>query len=195
MIFSPSSGSETNAGTVLSKLIAWAQSNTSLPILEIYAPVELLDQDWSALMVQDEMGDEVALLKTQPYLLRPLERLNPRFNSKREHLRSKMQNLLNGKGRWKPNNGASDTQEIGATVVENEEIVGIKLIDSLPPENKSRSTLYKGVVLSMVPIALWWQCGCSTTAKNALRNSPTLAFKANPMTMNLFNQAALNSMH
>jgi len=178
MIFSPSSGSEANAGKILSKLIAWAQVNTSLPILEIYAPVELLDQDWSALMVEDEMGDEVALLKTQPYLLRPVERLNPRFNSKRENLRNKMHNLLNGKGRWKPSNGASDAQEIGATVVENEEIVGIKLIDSLPPDHNNRSALFKGVVLSMVPIALWWQCGSSATAEERTQELSSIGIQS-----------------
>ena len=154
--------SEAVAGDVLCHLVRWAQINATDPLLEIFVPVELLDADWPRMPVEDEFGDPAPLLESHPYLLRPVERLDPRFHAKRGYLRNKLQRLIQGDGEWLDDNASRDPRKV-KTIDANEHIVAIRCAEAITSDPSRRLQWFKGVVLSMVPLALWNQRSTSSS--------------------------------
>ena len=91
---------ETGIDTVLRQLIGWCNVNTILPVLEIFAPTELLDAPWADLMVEEDDTEPITLLESIPYYLRPVDRLEDDLNFIRPCLQKKLEHLYDGKGQW-----------------------------------------------------------------------------------------------
>ena len=171
VVFGEAGSGEISIDFILSRLFAWAKVNTSLPILEIFAPAELLDADWSDRVVAVEDDEEITLLESIPYLLRPVERLEETFNAVRERLRNKVQYLSGGRGTWSTDlfegkltlstgDNAANPKYLRSSLVEMDEVVGVKRFDSFPADNKERARWFRAIPHSMAPIAIWWRYGC-----------------------------------
>jgi hypothetical protein len=157
LVFDKPGGNEVTIAAVLGKLIAWARVHTSLPILEIFVPVSLLDVAWSDQVVAVVEDDPITLLEAIPYLLRPVDRLEDDFNSTRPRLISKMQCLSEGKGTWCTGDSILNLKYMRGSLVEDDQVVGIKRCQPFPSDVKERARWFRALLDSMVPIALWWR--------------------------------------
>jgi hypothetical protein len=153
---------EIGIATILAQLYSWANCNTSLPVLEIFAPAELLDAPWSELVVEQRPEFTRTLLKAIPFLLRPVDRLEESLNSNRKRLQKKIQMLREGKGRWCAEDLAANTDHLLAAVVEEDQDAGIKRLQPFPLDQTKRDAWFVALIESMVPIAIWWSHGTSS---------------------------------
>lgn len=157
LVFDKPGENEVTIAAMLAKLIAWAKVHTSLPILEIFVPVSLLDAAWSDQVVAVVEDGPVTLLEAIPYLLRPVDRLEDDFNSTRPRLISKMQCLSEGKGTWCTGDSLLNLKYLRGSLVEDDQVVGIKRCQPFPSDEKERARWFRALLDSMVPIALWWR--------------------------------------
>ena len=155
LCFEPTNNEVATARDVLTKLVQWAQMNSTEPLFEIYAPYQLIHEDWAQLQVVDEM-DSIAPFQTYHYLLRPYERLSDKFNSKRTYLKSKITKLKQGDGTWLSDQSSLSLQTIKASF-SNEQIVAIRKSISAHSDHSTRDDWVKSVIVSMVPLAIWYQ--------------------------------------
>jgi hypothetical protein len=141
---------------ILAELLSWANHNTILPMLEIFAPTELLDEPWAELIVEESDEIIITLLESIPFVLRPTDRLMGICNSNRPRLQNKFQKLTNGQGKWCAKDFAAKPNYLLATVVEKDQDVGVKLLEPLLDQTR-RKSWFVGLVRSMVPIAIWYR--------------------------------------
>jgi len=155
LCFEPANNEIASASDVLTKLVQWAQMNSSEPLFEIYAPYQLVNEDWDQLQVVDEMESSTPF-QTYHYLLRPYERLSDKFNSKRTYLKSKISKLKQGDGSW-----LSDPLSLTPLTIKasfsNEQIVAIRKSKSPAGDRSVRDEWLKSVIISMVPLAIWFR--------------------------------------
>ncbi len=166
VVFEDAGERETPITFILAKLLAWAGVHTTLPILEIFAPVDLLDAAWSDLVVDVAGEEEITLLKAIPYVLRPADRLEDSFNSNRQRLINKMRILSEGKGKWSAGEKVLDHSYLGYVLVEEDQVVGVKRFHPFPVDDKQRSRWFRALLKSMVPIAIWWRHDSLTLEKD-----------------------------
>jgi hypothetical protein len=150
-------GDNSPIASIVALLLAWIRCNTSLPVLEIFAPEDLLDAPWAELVVKDASGNNSTLLKEVPFLLRPVDRLEEKHNSNRERLKRKIQVLAAGKGQWCTDDLASNADHLSASLVESDEHAGIKRLKALPVDQSKRERWFSALIASMVPIAIWYR--------------------------------------
>jgi hypothetical protein len=143
---------------ILAEFISWANHNTTLPVLEIFAPTELLDEPWAELIMEKSDDLIITLLQSIPFVLRPTDRLMGICNSNRPRLQNKFQKLTNGQGKWCAKDFAAKPNYLLATVVEKDQDAGVKLLEPLLDQTK-RKSWFVGLVRSMVPIAIWYRHG------------------------------------
>lgn len=143
---------------ILAEFISWANHNTTLPVLEIFAPTELLDEPWAELIMEESDELIITLLQSIPFVLRPTDRLMGICNSNRPRLQNKFQKLTNGQGKWCAKDFAAKPNYLLATVVEKDQDAGVKLLEPLLDQIK-RKSWFVGLVRSMVPIAIWYRHG------------------------------------
>jgi hypothetical protein len=155
LCFEPTNNEIASASDVLTKLVEWAQKNSSKPLFEIYAPYQLVNEDWDQLQVVDEMESSTPF-QTYHYLLRPYERLSVNFNSKRPYLKSKISKLQQGGGSWLSDASSLTPQTIKASF-SNEHIVAIRKSKSPTGDRSARDEWLKSVIVSMVPLAIWYR--------------------------------------
>ncbi len=148
---------ETEVAAILERFLAWARVNTSLPILEIFVPVELLNQNWADQIVREEGNETTKLLAAIPFLLRPMERLKKDCYD--QALSNKIQCLSHGQGTWIVDANALDHTYLSGSIVEQDEVVGVKRFKPLPSDETERLRWLRALRKSMVPIAIWWRHG------------------------------------
>ena len=153
---------EINIATILAELLSWAKYNTTLPVLEIFAPTEWLDAPWSELVVEQRGELSIPLLESIPFILRPGDRLLGSCNWNRPRLKNKFKKLTNGHGKWCSEDLAAEPHYLLATVVEEDQDAGIKRLAPLLDQTK-RQSWFIGLVDSMVPIAIWYRHGGKTS--------------------------------
>ena len=144
--------------TILAELLSWAKHNTTLPVLELFAPTELLDAPWSELVVEQRGKLSIPLLESIPFILRPGDRLLGSCNWNRPRLKNKFKKLKNGHGKWCSEALAAEPHYLLATVVEEDQDAGIKRLEPMLDQTKLQSW-FVGLVDSMVPIAIWYRHG------------------------------------
>jgi hypothetical protein len=150
--------------TILTALLSWARHNTKLPVLEIFAPTELLDAPWSELVVEQRGNLAITLLQSIPFILRPGDRLLGSCNSNRPRLQNKIQKLTDGHGKWCAGKLAADPLHLLASLVEEDQDAGIKRLKPFPLDQTKRHSWFDGLVESMVPIAIWYRHGAKVSA-------------------------------
>jgi len=154
---------------ILAELLSWANHNTILPMLEIFAPTELLDEPWAELIVEESDEIIITLLESIPFVLRPTDRLMGICNSNRPRLQNKFQKLTNGQGKWCAKDFAAKPNYLLATVVEKDQDAGVKLLETLLDQTK-RKSWFVGLVRSMVPIAIWYRHGAKVSSEEGIKH-------------------------
>jgi hypothetical protein len=165
VVFDDPLENETTIATVLAELLSWARHNTTLPVLEIFAPTELLDAPWAELVVEQRGSLSFSLLKSIPFVLRPGDRLLGSCNSNRPRLLQKYQKLTDGHAKWCSGNLAADPYHLLVTLVEEDQDAGIKRLKLFPLDQTKRHSWFEGLVESMVPIAIWYHHGAKVSTK------------------------------
>jgi hypothetical protein len=164
VVFDDPLENETAIATVLAELLTWAKHNTTLPVLEIFAPTELLDAPWAELVVEQRGSLTISLLQSIPFVLRPGDRLLGSCNSNRPRLLQKYQKLTDGHAKWCSGNLAADPYHLLVTLVEEDQAAGIKRLKPFPLDQTKRHSWFEGLVESMVPVAIWYHHGAKVSA-------------------------------
>jgi hypothetical protein len=146
---------------LLQRLQCWIDNELEdEPVLEIFAPDALLDEDWGSINTQ--AGEDPKPLHTyQPFLLRSSDRLlNRQWNKRRGALKRMYQHLIEGTGAWLPQDqlikaqiletldGQTHDKDAGDAV-----IAAICLLQSTTLKN--RATWLRSVLMSMAPLVVW----------------------------------------
>ena len=168
VVFDDPLENETAIATVLAELLSWARHNTTLPVLEIFAPTELLDAPWAELVVEQRGNLTITLLQSIPFVLRPGDRLLGSCNSNRPRLLQKYQKLTDGHAKWCSGKLAADPYHLLVTLVEEDQAAGIKRLKPFPLDQTKRHSWFEGLVESMVPIAIWYHHGVKVSAAKGM---------------------------
>ena len=155
---------------ILAELLSWAKHNTTLPVLEIFAPTELLDAPWAELVMQKRAKLIITLLQSIPFVLRPTDRLMASCNSDRPRLRNKFQKLTNGHGKWCAGDLAADPYHLLARLVEVDQDAGVKRLTQFPLDQTERQSWFDGLVESMVPIAIWYRHSSKISSDEGIKH-------------------------
>jgi hypothetical protein len=130
------------------------------PVLEIFAPDLLLDEDWGSISTQ--AGEDPKPLHTyQPFLLRSSDRLlNRQWNKRRGALKRMHHHLIEGTGAWLPQEQLTITSTLetldGKTQDKDAGDAVIAAICSLQSSTlKNRATWLRSVLISMAPLVVW----------------------------------------
>jgi hypothetical protein len=151
--FGDESSEADSLSNVLKALVYWVREKEAEVIFAIYTPWQLADVNWGKIQVVDEFNDNTDFQESCFYLLHPADRLESGFNTKRVHLKNKVQNLSKGSGKWLPEQELDDYGKIN-TSFSREDIVAIRC-PKIPFND--RAAWLKSVVKSMVPFAAWDQ--------------------------------------
>jgi len=168
LVFDEPLEDEITIASILAELLSWAKYNTTLPVLEIFAPTELLDAPWSELVVEQRGEFSIPLLESIPYILRPGDRLLGECNSNRPRLLNKFQKLCDGHAKWCSGEDAANPRHLFASLIEEDNDAGIKRLKSFPPDQIKRLSWLDGLVVSMVPIAIWYRHGARLSSAKKL---------------------------
>jgi len=159
VVFENPMAKETGIDTVLRQLIGWCNVNTRLPVLEIFAPTELMDAPWADLVVEQDDTESITLLESIPYYLRPVDRLEEELNFIRPCLQKKIENLSDGRGRWAGEDDIVDSKYLRSSVIEEHHLVALKRLQPFPSDETKRAGWFRALIKSMVPIAIWRRHG------------------------------------
>jgi hypothetical protein len=128
-------------------------------ILEIFAPLDLLDADWGGICV-DGGVDRKPLHTYQPYLLRSSDRLHPEMTERQESLSRMHAHLVSGTGAWLPQDDLAKAhilETLSGEILDDEAGKGVVAAlwwrKSTTIINKS--AWLKSAVWSMAPLVIW----------------------------------------
>ena len=146
---------------LLQCLQCWIDSELAdEPVLEIYAPDILLDEDWGSISTQ--AGEEPKPLHSyQPFLLRSSDRLlNRQWNNRQGALKRMHHHLVEGTGAWLPQDQLTKTSSLetldGKTHDKDASDAVISAICLLQPNIlKHKVTWLRSVLKSMAPLVVW----------------------------------------
>lgn len=146
---------------LLQRLQRWIDNQLEdEPVLEIFAPDVLLDEDWGSISTQ--AGEDPKPLHTyQPFLLRSSDRLlNCQWNKRRGALKRMHEHLIEGTGAWLPQDQLAKTHILETLDGQTQDkdagdavIAAICLLQSTTLEN--RATWLRSVLMSMAPLVVW----------------------------------------
>jgi hypothetical protein len=156
---------------VLQAAIEVVQEKGWIALIEIFAPVELLDFDWGGLQIVDKRKPsrpQVPLMKIIPFTLRSLERYESNLYAASRHgMKRKYSRLSDGSGLWLAGSEAASLDKLNeAEAMEN--LVGIKRIIPLAEDHSHRMQWLEAMVVTMVPVALWRRHGLPNRTKPKL---------------------------
>jgi hypothetical protein len=139
--------------SILDRYLRWAQQQPEPFVVEIFAPDELLDQDWSQLQVP--AGEECQwLIQAHPFLLLARSRLLSCHAHKADYLALKSAGLSLGTGQWIEADGLTKSHRFKPVLTQPEQ-VALRWSKPMPADRHECLECLKGIVHSMVPLALW----------------------------------------
>jgi internalin A len=146
---------------LLQCLQCWIDSELAdEPVLEIYAPDILLDEDWGSISTQ--AGEEPKPLHSyQPFLLRSSDRLlNRQWNKRRGALKRMHHLLVEGTGAWLPQDQLTKTSNLETLDGETQDkYAGDAVITAIcllqPNMLEHKLTWLRSVLKSMAPLVVW----------------------------------------
>jgi hypothetical protein len=156
---------------LLQRLRSWiATELTAEPLLDIYVPIELLDEDWGSFCVEGGKSKKT-MRAYQPYMLRSTDRVLKReLNFRQAALRHMHVHLHDGTGSWLPSEDSGSRDVIanlsGEAVAEEEVVSAICFLQSdISKAAKSRAawikTMLNSALDSMAPLVVWPTRKCS----------------------------------
>lgn len=135
---------------ILERYLHWAQQQPEPFVVEIFAPDELLDEGWSQLHVP--AGEEREwLIHAHPFLLLARSRLLSCHAYKSEYLAHKSAGLSRGTGQWVEADGLTKRHRFKPVIKRHDQVA----LRWSGPMAANRHECVKGIVHSMVPLALW----------------------------------------
>lgn len=135
---------------ILERYLRWAQHQPEPFVVEIFAPDELLDEGWSQLHVP--AGEECQwLIHAHPFLLLAASRLLSCHVHKGGYLADKSERLSRGTGQWFEADGLTKSHRFKPVMTQHEQVA----LRWSGPMAADRHECLKGIVHSMVPLALW----------------------------------------
>lgn len=157
-------------GVVLGRL--WQAAKTRLhdlgriahePLLDLFLPRDLLDEDWSGLELEDGI-EELGSMATVFYRLRSLDRwTRPELVLHKQHFDRKHRAIADGDGHWKLFTEDYPTEDLYKQLPlsrmpssDQPETVAILHLGSLAMDLRSRIKFYRSVLESSAPVVLWW---------------------------------------
>ena len=156
---------------LIQAVVDWTLRQKYQVLIEVFAPLELLDFDWAHLKVvnpRKAILGPVDLVKTCPFVLRSLARFeDEEFTSAFEWLGQKYAQLEKGSGRWIAGTDAVSLDKLAEAEMKKN-LVAIKRIDPLDADRISRLQWLESMISTMVPVALWRRHGCSNSTKKKL---------------------------
>ncbi|MBM5817488.1 MAG: hypothetical protein FJ083_13160 [Cyanobacteria bacterium K_Offshore_surface_m2_239] len=156
---------------LLQCLRSWiATELTAEPLLDIYVPIELLDEDWGSFYVEGGKSKKT-MRAYQPYMLRSTDRVLKReLNFRQAALRHMHVHLHDGTGTWLPSEDSGSRDVIanlsGEAIAEEEVVSAICFLQSdISKAAKSRAawikTMLNSALDSMAPLVVWPTRKCS----------------------------------
>lgn len=137
---------------ILDRLLLEVRDRPVRPLVEIFAPLSLLEADWlERLTVKDDWGNEILLRQEAAFVMRSADRL--RMRNKIGGLTAKHRRLINGQGEWVPPEIVMNPLHLQA--VHGEERLVALHCPSPSSEASVRERWLQAVLTSMVPLALW----------------------------------------
>jgi len=137
---------------ILDRLLMSVRDQPVKPMVEIFAPLSLLEVAWLELLkVSDDWENRIPLREAMPFTIRSSDRL--RMANKLPGLKDKHGQLLAGLGEWIPPDVVWDPSQLQAKH-DDERLVALRCHESVP-EAIDRERWLQAVVSSMVPLALW----------------------------------------
>jgi hypothetical protein len=146
---------------LLQSLQCWIDSELEdVPLLEIFAPDDLLHEDWGSISIE-EGAVARPLHAYQPFLLRSSDRLlNRRWKKRRGALKRMHRHLVEGTGAWLPLDSTTNPETIEnldgqAQHEDAKHAVVVALYSQQSSIFKSRPSWLRSVLKSMAPLVVW----------------------------------------
>jgi hypothetical protein len=150
---------------LLQRLRSWiATELTTEPLLDIYVPIELLDEDWGSFCVEGGKSKKT-MRAYQRYMLRSTDRVLKReLNFRQAALRQMHVHLHDGTGTWLPSEDSGSRDVIanlsGEAVGDEEVVSAICFLNSdISKVTRSRAawikTMLNSALDSMAPLVVW----------------------------------------
>jgi hypothetical protein len=146
---------------LLQRLQCWIDNQLEdEPVLEIFAPDVLLDEDWGSISTQAG-EDPKPLHSYQPFLLRSSDRLlNRQWNKRRGALKRMHHLLVEGTGAWLPQDQLTKTSNLETLDGETQDkYAGDAVITAIcllqPNMLKHKVNWLRSVLKSMAPLVVW----------------------------------------
>ncbi|MFM7464179.1 MAG: hypothetical protein ACKO28_01660 [Cyanobium sp.] len=137
---------------ILQRLLDGVQDQPKQPLVEIFVPLSLLEVNWlEGLQVKDDWGESMLLLEQAPFTIRSSDRL--RMGNRLPGLRAKHRRLQTGQGQWIPLEAGLDAKRLQAMHAD-ERMVALRC-PAPHTGSRERELWLRGVLSSMVPLALW----------------------------------------
>ncbi len=148
------------------------------PLLDLYLPRRLFDEDWSSVEVPDGQGD-VDSLSTKFYRLRSIDRWKMEDFYK-QYFQDKHASLKQGRGRWMLIEAAADPSSIHRDLPltrNDSETVAILRLGSIGSDMPQRIKWYKAALASSAPVVIWWHHAAVAQAKMSPQKQLTQVLK------------------
>ncbi|MFN5463660.1 MAG: TIR domain-containing protein [Cyanobacteriota bacterium] len=137
---------------VVDRLLAGVRDWPLQPLVEIFAPLSLLEVNWlERFQVNNDWGERILLVEEAPFTIRSSDRL--RMGNKLSGLKAKLGRLQSGQGQWVPPEAVLDPRRLQA-IHANDRLVALRC-PAPHSEARPRELWLKAVLSSMVPLALW----------------------------------------
>jgi hypothetical protein len=133
------------------------------PLLDLFLPRALLDEDWSRLELEDDLED-LGSMATILYRLRSIDRwTRPDLLLHKEHFDRKHRSLAGGAGHWKLFHEHYSCDDIHIQLPQSRnpshgqpETVAILRLGALAADFRGREKFYRVALESAAPVVLWW---------------------------------------
>jgi hypothetical protein len=146
---------------LLQCLRCWIESELEdPPLLEIFAPDDLLHEDWGSISL-DEEGVARPLHSCQPFLLRSSDRLlNRRWNIRRGALKRMHRHLVDGTGAWLPLDNIAGPETLEDLDGQSpHEDAGYAVVSAIYSQQsaifKCTPNLLRSMLKSRAPLVVW----------------------------------------
>lgn len=130
------------------------------PIIDLFLPGILFDEDWANVKVPDGEDDELLLPEKYRYRLRSQDRwVNPDYLQYQDKLRAKHVALRGSKGVWFRIDDDLEKTSVNRQVRDCRDEankVAIQRLTDIGPDKAERFKWYKAALVSSAPLLMWW---------------------------------------
>lgn len=142
------------------------------PIIDLFLPGILFDEDWANVKVPDGEDDELPLPEKYRYRLRSQDRwVNPDYLQYQNKLRAKQVALRSSKGIWLQIDEDLEKTSVNRQVRDRRDddcTVAIQRLTDIGADKAERSKWYRAALASSAPLLMWWHHTDSESAQRRI---------------------------